>query len=312
MVQLKYKFAYSLAMMLSVGAFHLFSADFSLFTDDMPSLTYSESAYGQQLLSPVEGKIIDKQTIDDLTSIAISREENYYYDGKIKTVHYEIWIVGIVKYENLEKVSSNQLLGTIGKTTRIAAVYSGLDEYLLRSTDSKPVLKGTAYFYSPQWIAPTSTAFLSFRQVDSFENAVMDFYRRWFDEEDKSNDSDSTIHYYPEFDRIRIKITLDSYPVQANRINGLTMTELVYYQPGLFTHESPISTDCPYQPVIYWQPGFFEYLRDEYEIGNDIFIYCSIYTLDHSEKKIIVCARDFSLVSDEDIVNQRLKDLLNE
>ena len=58
-----------------------------------------------------------------------------------------------------------------------------IDEFMIRSTNSVPGRRLGHWFVSPWWIVPTATVYLSFRQVDSFEAAVQDFYGRLFAEE---------------------------------------------------------------------------------------------------------------------------------
>jgi hypothetical protein len=210
-------------------------------------------------------------------------------------------IANFSNYTVTETVNEGQQIGTIDKNTYIIARTKTLDDYFIRQTDYIPIKYEGYYYYSPEWLVSQATATLSYRQVDSFENAIIDFYNRWKNEDDSNDKTDATIHHFPMYDRIRVKMSLKSYPTPVEKSAGLDITELTYYKPGLFTSQIKYPVKCSYTPIIYWQNGFDKYLKDEYKLGDDIYIYCCIDSLDHKKKQIVVCVRDFSLISDEDI-----------
>ncbi len=273
----------------------------------IPFLTYQSAAAGSPLYSPVSGQVVaEKLEGGDERSILIRSRQAYYLGGKEAVSEYEL-LVKNLKYEvKPETVEREAAIGVIAATTRLAARSRALDPYMLRNTTAKPVFKDGFWYFFPAWLDPSRFQALSFRQVDSFEAAVADFYERWAREDEKDDQSFATIHYFPELDRIRVKIKLDAYPVPANRTQALGMTELNFYRnPGLFVSESRFPMGGKYVPIMYWQKGFKEYLEKEYVLGNEVYVYCSVYTLDHVNKAIVVCVRDFALKSDEDVIAER-------
>jgi hypothetical protein len=274
----------------------------------VPSLSYPEEYAGKPLFSPISGKVITKQE-NIQVSISIESNISYYLYGKEMDIPYELIIANFLNPTFSTTINANQQLGTIDKKTYIIARVKTLDDFFIRQSDYSPIKIDDYYYFSPEWLIPKNTAFLSFRQVDSFENAINDFYNRWKNEEDSTDKSDATIHYFPNLDRIRVKLSLNAYPKAAEQTAGLHITEMSYYQPGLFVSEIKYPVKCPYTPIIYWQKGFDEYLKQEYKLGDEVYIYCSIYSLDHKRKEITVCARDFSLISDEDIIKKRRENI---
>ncbi|MBL8968140.1 MAG: hypothetical protein JNG85_14130, partial [Spirochaetaceae bacterium] len=260
--------------------------------------------------SPVSGRVVaEKIETGDEKSILVLCRQAYYLGGKEESCEYELLLKNFKYDAKGGTVEREAAIGTIAATTRLAARSRVLDPYMLRNTTAKPVFKDGFWYFFPAWLDPSRLQALSFRQVGSFEAAVADFYVRWAREDEKDDQSFATIHYFPELDRIRVKIKLDAYPVPANRTQALGMTELNFYRnPGLFVSESRFPMGGTYVPILYWQKGFKEYLEKEYVLGNELYVYCSIYTLDHANKAIVVCVRDFALKSDEDVIAERKKD----
>jgi hypothetical protein len=277
--------------------------------ENVPNLNYPTQAYNQPLTSPVSGKVIKREDHGDITTISIACTDSYYLNGILNQCNYELIISGIKNFVGAQAVSNNQQLGTITDRTLITSRSNVIEPYMLRLTDRPPVKIDQSYYFTPSWFIQSNSQFLSFRQVMSFEDAINDFYTRWKNEDDSKSDSFATIHYFPEKDRIRIKIKLENYPINALRSPALGLTEMRFYGSNLFIYENSIPSKCEYQPVIYWQKGFLDFIKSEYRIGDDIYIYCSIYTLDHQNKRIIVCAREFSLHSDEEIIDERMAKL---
>jgi hypothetical protein len=277
--------------------------------DDLPCYGYSDASVDQDLISPVSGEIVDVETNDNLSIISIECSHDYYLNGSKQIVTYEILISGIIDFVNIKNVEEGAIIGKVSFDTKIVSRSKILDPYMIRLTSVAPFKLDSFYYYAPSWLIPTNTSYLSFRQVDSLEDAVIDFYNRWNNEEEEKADKGATLHHFPEYDRIRVKIKLEEYPSQLVPNTGLGLTVMTYYGNAQFVYENKIESNCKYKPVIYWQKGFLDYLKDEYTLGNDIYIYCSIFALDHDVRKIVICARDFTLKSDEEIIKERISEI---
>jgi len=59
--------------------------------------------------------------------------------------------------------------------------------------------------------------------------------------------------------------------------------------------------------ILYWQKGFDGYLRKEYTLGQDLWLYLSIVALNHERDAILVFIRDFSQAPDEKVIEKRLE-----
>ncbi|TGL98012.1 hypothetical protein EHQ79_18760 [Leptospira jelokensis] len=168
------------------------------------------------------------------------------------------------------------------------------------------------YFFTPDWISNRNTNFLSFRETPSIQNFLNNYFKRWKDEND--DPSDYTVYHTNSIDRIKFQITLSDYPTETVRNEGLLQTEQqIYSTSNLFFSESIISKFkvFGYTPVILWQKNFDKYLKEEYKLNSPLFIYASVTTIDHVNKRIYICARDFTQIDDEKIINDRIKEYKN-
>jgi len=257
--------------------------------------------------APLDGEIAWSGR-DSFGTIEIGIKASFacYWNGKSVTVPYELVGGGLESASRTEgRVKAGEALGKASAVPYVTARSKSLEPALLRMTRSTPILNGSMWHYLPDWLLPEATQWLSFRQVDSFEAAVADFYRRW---EIEGNEARGfTFHYFPDLDRIRVPLPLPEYPVKAVRTAALEFIEKAYYDGrASFSFSNSLGTVAGHTVRLYWQEHFNKYLRDEYELGKPLWVYCSVYVIDHERKEIIVCARDFALKSDEEVVEERM------
>ena len=258
--------------------------------------------------------VIKEISTDELgyQKIIVETKKDYYYEDEEKTLNYSFVFGGL---ENIivrtgNEIKNGDYLGTASSESYITAFNKSIDNFMLRMTDSKPVKYKDMWYFSPNWAIQGHTAWMTFRPVDNFHDAVIDFYTRWAVEENEP--IGSTIHYFPNLDRIRAKIRLADYPINAKRDSTIKLVEDSYYNGmDIFVLETTmdeIQID-DHKVVIYWQLDFDKYLKEEYVLNNDLYIYASIYAIDHEDKEILVCVRDFAQNSDEKIIAERLSGL---
>ncbi|TGL97400.1 hypothetical protein EHQ76_14795 [Leptospira barantonii] len=243
--------------------------------------------------------------------VSVQTSRQSYLNDRIETDVYEM------VYGNLSTIESGLTLeqevqrGTqIGIGTPDSYVTSRsktLLPFMVRLSERQPVKQNDFWYFSPDWMFPHKTDFLSFRPVKSFEEALKDFYHRW--EVEKEEKKGFTIHHHPDLDRIRFALKLNQYPKTLTETTSLTFTEKQFYgKENLFVFENKLDEFkiSGYTPVIYWQSGFDKHLKEEYVLKNTLYVYASIYTIDHDKKLILICARDFALVPDEKVIGDRM------
>ncbi len=277
--------------------------------EDLPYPCYKLTVDPSESIAyaPVDGEIAWSGR-DPFGTIEIGIKASFtgYWKGKRVTVPYELVIGGLESASRTEgPVKAGDALGKASAVPYVTARSKSLEPTLLRMTRASALLHGSMWHYFPDWLVPDATQWLSFRQVDSFEAAVADFYRRW---EIEGNDARGfTFHYFPDLDRIRVLLPLPEYPVKAFRTAAVEFIEKAYYDGrASFSFSNSLGSVAGHTVKLYWQESFNKYLRDEYVPGKPLWVYCSIYVIDHERKEIVVCARDFALKSDEEVVEERM------
>jgi len=288
-------------------------ADESAVPPEAPRLT-NTSGQVFDTMSFTDGVV--KEILDEgdaLKAIVIEAEVSYYFPEK-RVETYELVYGGMntVNCQTGDAVEYNQNLGTAAEKAYVTA-RSGLNPYMVIMSDSKPLSTGNQWYYSPDWLLDQITRWLSFRPVDSFSDAAADFYNRWKVEEEEPRGV--TLHYFYNLDRIEFKTQLTEYPVPSRRGMAIGLVEASFYnRRQLFVEEQTVNDLLidGHTIKLYWQHNFSSYLQEEYVLGDDIYIYGSIYAIDHENKEILVCIRDFAPVSIAEKYEERLKVINND
>ncbi|MEJ2665476.1 MAG: hypothetical protein P8107_15790, partial [Spirochaetia bacterium] len=248
---------------------------------------------GTPVFSPCSGELLAVESDAPWgLRIIISTTENYFLNGEKKRVEYQLVIGGLREVSaGTGEIKSGDPLGNAAKNMYLSARIREPDAFMVRESNQVPVFRDGLWWFSPDWLINGSTIWLSFRQVESFSDAVEDFIYRW--EREKNEPLGCTVHFFPEFDRIRIYFPLTAYPEPiSNRTECLSVAENVFYGISMVhTHESLLQVGKR-NVILYWQKGFEGYLRKEYTPGQDLWLYLSIVALNHERDTILVFIRD--------------------
>ncbi|MBP5358389.1 MAG: hypothetical protein J6Y69_04295 [Treponema sp.] len=274
-------------------------------------LGYNPNSVGSELTSPVDGKIIKEQKSGKKTTIVISCTHYYYWKGNEEKCDYEMIIYNIKNYKKASEIKEGDVLGEIADDSVLLGRCKTADPYLVLGSSYPAIKYDGLYYLQPGWIVQVTDT-LSYRQVESFDDCVEDYYARW--EADLEDSATNEVRYnslftYTEFDSICFKTKLDELPGPLNSYGTLYLTSASYFGRNIWESFTVVKSDFKYTPVMCWQTNFRSYLEDEYELGTDIYIYGTFLALDHTEKRIIFNVRDFSTRSDETRYEERLKDI---
>lgn len=282
-----------------------------LITDkDFPKYLFNKNVIGEELTSPVEGVITSVQEGKYGTEIIINCTQDYFWKGELCHFDYDFIFVGIENYIPNEGILINEPIGTITKNTAFTARASNLNPFLVRMSSGYGVSVNDYFYFRPTWIYEERTQFLNYRQIDSIDAHANDFYERWTSEiEPTDTNYVVTIFNYPELDSVRAKIVLNEYPEPIeNTYAGFVSN--AYFGYNLFVSQTELESTCEYTPYLFWQEGFVEYLQNEYTLGTDLYVYCSFLGFDNENKKIVINVRDFAVKSDEEIVEERINNIV--
>lgn len=239
-------------------------------------------------------------------------ERHYFLNGKEYTGLYELIFTDITVSKEFKKAESMTFVeeGTvIGKSktgnTKVFVRSKNLDPNLVSVTSVYPVYYNDYWYFAANIFLQTSPKFLEFRPITSKKTEIP------FDDAPdtlaglaagSSSKDASSYAQFPVSD-VMFKTKLSSLPVQSTKSNR---TEILLY--------SQYFRNCPTETkvnvfgtniVLHFQPGFDDYLKEEYTLGKDIYIYCYLVFTYKGELHAIV--RDYTLVSPETFVEERTK-----
>ena len=176
-----------------------------------------------------------------------------------------------------------------------------LDPYLVINSNSRPAYYAGYFWFDPVFLSPTgSTKWITFDPVDNIENELSEMAGHLTEEK-------PGLAVYNK--RVRFRTKLSQYPreiSQEERKSISTYEMIAYGRNGLMSHVTEINAGS-YDYLLCWQNGFSDYLKKEYALNDDIWLYGVIVTYNVWEKKGYVFLRDFTPVSVEEMYEGRLR-----
>ncbi|AEE17983.1 hypothetical protein Trebr_2579 [Treponema brennaborense DSM 12168] len=268
---------------------------------------------GDEILLPVSG-MVQFTNKENNSAFPVDIPENlkedyicivfpsvYYYGGEEMNSFYELVFFNVELKSDLDTGSIlpvNTVIGTAKADTvcvMLRCIY--LDPNLVLLSQNVPRRFGRYWYYGLEYFSPNVMRFLDYQTLDNADQKI-DFGgtgqpQSLNDMVNMSNAQEDVICTYPPTSFI-IKTKLDKYP------------EIKDESPAIFdscTHEMKIDFDGVPLRLFFYQ-GYDYYLREEYQLNNDIYLYINI--LYEINREVFCYVRDFSLQSPEDIVHFKL------
>ncbi len=272
-----------------------------------PYLKYGNSADGTAR-SPVDGRVVQAPNLPKEfgESLVVEQRQDYELYGKKRQVTYWIVLYNFQLSGNeLQTVTKNQTIGKTNATGMKLAVCSDrLDDFFLLMSNQLPVYYAGRYWFLPSFmVSSSSTAYLSFRAIDDINKALLVVAK-------DATESGPGYVFYPGY-KVRFSTKLSAYPrdlTDAERTN-LRGYEMQYYgQTGVSKYATDMVVDG-FKFLLCWQTGFDKYLKNEYVLGNQLWIFGGIVTYDAWNKVGYLFVRDFSLKPVEEMLQRNLKAL---
>lgn len=279
---------------------------------DFNCLGFNPNAIGKSIKSPCNAKVLGSYKTGKTKTVLFEVNQNYYWESELKTCTYELIITNIKNFTEVETVQYGEEIGLITEDSVLIARSKETDPYLVRLTQVQIIKHKDYYYFQPSWFTNPSTTTLDYRAIPSLEDHANDFYNRWLSEcdEEIENRKMVSIFNWSEVDSVRVKIVLNEYPEPIQSSTALGLAQSYYFGRNILAFQTPYICEATYTPYLYWQIGFDEYLKNEYKLGDDIYIYCTFLALDHDNKRIIINVRDFNNRPDEEIYEERISSII--
>ena len=223
-------------------------------------------------------------------AIVLLTEKEYYYKGKKEKVQFEVIYSGITGDDSITEYQQNDILGeATGTEVKMCVRSKELNPYLVACDSATPDQYNGYWYYFPGMYSSTEMKWLSYEPVnyDSFKLA--------YEQINYGHDSPLMMTKFYWWTLLETK--LDAYPVPVI-YNNVEM-----YDQTIILNEFRLKLTYP--------KGFLDYLHDEYKIGNTIYLYLQITEFNGFTKEFSCYVRDFSLESPEDIVQERIDNILS-
>lgn len=233
-------------------------------------------------------------------------ESDYELNNKKLTAEYYVMIFNFNKtYTKTGKINAGEVIGTHRPDkTKVILFCKTLDPYLVLNCSQLPYKYGNYYWFNPMFLIDPDdeTKWLSFHAIDSLEKEAMEIITH------VENDPPG-FTVYPKL-RVRYKTQLNEFPrplTEKEKKRIATYESWLYGgRTGLMAFANEISIEGR-KFLVCWQNGFDKYLKAEYTLKSDIWLYGIIATYDVWEKCGYIFLRDFSLISVEQKYEERLK-----
>ena len=302
--------------------------------EDFPFSTYNLNA-GDEITMPVDGgyicygktKFVDNDWDFSLPAAFGNKTfvacfyYNYYFEGEKKEVMYEFLIKDIDLYPEIQnqemysEIKGGTAIGraAVDKPSILLRTANGADPNLILNCERLPLDYGNYSYYDATTFMPSTPKFLIYMPVTSRKDEIEFWdYPESLEhmiakslEKDNENKSKSTYYSFPMFN-IMVKTQLAEYPTS---ITTHDMTDVILRNQFFKDYETEMTIDfdgLAFHIVFY--KGFLDYLKDEYTLGDDIYLYLNgLYVKDG---KMTLTVRDFTLDSPEDLYEQKLTRIL--
>ena len=252
---------------------------------------------------PVEyGKILTAELENLFGGHVIYRlNAEYTFNNAAKSTDYFL-IVFDFKKTKTNNIKTGDIIGTAGSRYIKLLIFAGeLDPYLTMKASKHPYRYGNFYWYYPDFLFQNSgTDFFSFAPVDKLEDVLTAGLR-------KSGAKKEIVTGV----KLRHLTRLPAYPVpllNSMKAEIRDLERLMFGRENIISHFNEIKYgDITY--LLCWQGGFADFLKKEYTLGSNIWLYDAVVSYDRETKKAVVFVVDFTLLSVEEMYASRIREM---
>ncbi len=192
--------------------------------------------------------------------------------------------------EGLSEAKPGDQIGlSSGEEVQLFARSKELDPYLVACSAVKPFKWDGSWYYFPGMYVSSVMKWLSFEPANLANFKAM---------HDHATEEENRFGFTYFVWWSLLETTLDEYPALVKDDKEGRSEQVILFG------------DMPLK--LSYQPGFLDYLLDEYTLGEKIYLYLQITGISGSTGEFQGYVRDFSLVPPEVIVDERLAELKGE
>ena len=231
--------------------------------------------------------------------------ETYILSGKENIACYYAILFDFNKtVVNTEGLKQGDIIGR-GNDSKLLVFSQTMDPFLVINCNVKPVFYDGFYWFDGLFLLGGSRDWFSFEQTESIENIL----------NDKSGQQAPTALAVPtrgvklfNMFRYSFKCKLSEYPelmTQNERQNVMVIENMIFGR-SITTHINEIQMGQN-KIILCWQSGYSQYLRDEYTLNDDIWLYSMSMAYNQFLDTYYLFLIDFKLETLEDMYENRIK-----
>lgn len=256
-------------------------------------------------ISIIDGDIANSPEFNDLLGmdkVSITKKVHYLYHAEKKETEFQL-IYFNCKAINENKTSTKygEIIGSsIDKPVRVVIAAKELSPYLVLQSTRFPVKYKEYYLFFPSFLfSAGSTSYFTFNYSDNIADPAKTMAAEALE--------NPGFIFYPDM-RFRFEFKLDDYPRELTPEEQeylATYENLFYKKTGIMKYGNEVNLHG-FKYVLCWQKGFNQYLHEEYHPSAPLWLYGNLVTYDAFKKVGYIFLRDFTLISVEEMVEQRL------
>ena len=276
---------------------------------------------GADVKVPVAGQIYqignsELPNVYDENTIIFEIENKYYYKGEHVSAKYQLILSGVTISNEIKKmplgseVKENEVIGTaLSSPVRINIRSKEFDPYLADVANVPPEFEDDWYYFGIGMFLNTTSKFLSFQPIFSKTDEI-DFWdypdtlENLYTQALAPNADGKKVQFssFPAF-KVCLKTKLSAYPETRHQD---TINEALLLSKYFKNCTHMLDYEFDGIPVrLYFQEGFEKYLKDEYTLNEDIYIFASVLLI--TNDRFFCYVRDFSLKSPDEIVDEKVE-----
>lgn len=241
--------------------------------------------------------------------VIIKYNTEYYYLGQKRTATYQMVYSNVKPDKKFTKatdkkpidVNEGDILGVATDNVTVVIRCLDIDEHLSLISKSLPLQSGAYWYFGLESFMPNVMKYLLFQPLESRKTEIQIEKEKTQSLESIISSGDpKTVVSYPAMP-VKIKTTMKSLPGERHKAE--TFAEQMIFQQDLpdMTLEATALFDGVTMHFIFPE-NFDAYFKNEYKIGDDIWLYG--YILYSYKGEIFLYGRDFSLNDPDENVNK--------
>jgi len=276
--------------------------------EDLPFITLS--APNGNVFSYFETEAVDSPLAPSDASIFNENivyrfETPYRFDNKDNKIIYYAIVFDFNRTElNNNNVKYGEIIGRArGGDPKYLVFCETIDPYLIINSRSIPVQYGGFYWFEGSFLFSNGgTNWFSFEKEENIENRLKEMAELYQDS--------PGLTLYSQF-RVFFKLNLQEYPKIPNFDESLNISasERALFNRSNLTSFINVINIGNSKFYLCWQRGFDEYLRREYTLNDDIWLYVMCATFNSMTNTGCIFIRDFALETMEERYENRMKQI---